>query len=186
MNLGQTALHVLKTVAPELALAIGGPFGPIAAAALHVALGTTDDKSAEQALTNATPEQLLAMKKANDDFLVQMQTLGIQREKLNFDDTSNARLREMTVKDWTPRILGYSVVILTVLMEAAIMIWGQPKVDGVVLGRVLGTWDSATMLVLSYYFGSSAGSSAKTDMLNSIATGTGAKDRRPLDQVAGK
>jgi len=31
---------VLRTVAPTIALAAGGPFGPLAAAAVHAALGT--------------------------------------------------------------------------------------------------------------------------------------------------
>jgi hypothetical protein len=46
---------------------------------------------------------------------------------------------------------------------------GQPKgIDGVVLGRILGTLDSALMLVLGYYFGSSAGSAEKTAAINKI------------------
>lgn len=175
MNLGQTALHILKAVAPEIALAVGGPFAPLAATALHLVLGTKDDKGADAAIVNATPDQLLAMKKANDDFVVQMETLGIAKEKLAYDDTANARLREMTVKDFTPRVLAYGVIILTILMEGAMMVWGQPKIDGVVLGRVLGTWEAATMLILSYYFGSSAGSASKQDALNQIAVNSNGK-----------
>lgn len=173
MSFGTTALQVLRTVAPTLALAVGGPFGPLAATAISAVLGKSPDdtKGMETALLTATPDQLLALKKAEDDFQVQMTTLGIAEEKLSFDDTSNARLREMTVKDWTPRILAFGVVAITLIMEGMMLVYGQPKsIDGVVLGRILGTWDGATMLVLAYYFGSSAGSAAKTDAINKIVT----------------
>jgi hypothetical protein len=174
MNFGEKALQVLRTVAPTLALAAGGPFGPLAAAAIHAALGTDpgDPKAAETALLNATPDQLLALKKADNDFEVRMKELGIEEKHLAYDDTANARGREIAVKDWTPRILAFGVVTLTIAMEGLLMFFGQPKgMDGVVLGRILGTWDGATMLVLAYYFGSSAGSASKTDTINQIAAG---------------
>lgn len=172
MNFGQKALQVLKAVAPELALALGGPFGPIAAAAVSTALGTPagDTKAAETALLTATPDQLLALQNSRQAFMAQMKQLGIDEEKLGFDDTANARAREVAVKDWTPRILAYAVVTLTVFLEGMLLLHGQPKeIDGVVLGRILGTWDAALMLVLSYYYGTSAGSISKTDALNQIA-----------------
>jgi len=170
-SFGAKALQVLRTVAPTIALAAGGPFGPLAAAAVHAALGTGgDDKAAETALLTATPDQLLALKKADSDLQVRLKELGIAEEKLGFDDTANARAREVAVKDWTPRILAYAVVTLTVFLEGMLLLHGQPKeIDGVVLGRILGTWDAALMLVLSYYYGTSAGSISKTDALNQIA-----------------
>lgn len=176
MNFGQTALQVLRTVAPTLALAVGGPFGPLAAAAIHAALGTTDQKSAEAALLNATPDQLLALKKADQDFQVRMKELGIEEEKLAFDDTANARARETAVKDWTPRIIAYLVILLVLVAEGSMFFVGQPKsMDGVVLGRILGTLDSALMLVLGYYFGSSAGSSNKDSTILSLSKDSIAK-----------
>lgn len=171
MNFGQKALQVLKTVAPTLALGALGPFGPLAAGLLASALGTPagDDKAAETALLGATPDQLLALKKAENDFTIQMKQLGIAEEKLSFDDTANARAREMTVKDWTPRIIAYLVIVLVMVAEGSMFFVGQPHgIDGVVLGRILGTLDSALMLVLGYYFGSSAGSADKTAAINKM------------------
>jgi len=169
MNFGQKALQILRTVAPTIALAAGGPFGPIAAAAIHAALGTADDKSAETALLNATPDQLLALKSAEQAFQVRMKELGIQEEQLVYTDIANARAREIAVKDWTPRIIAYLVIVLVLVAEGSMFFAGQPKgVDGVVLGRILGTLDSALMLVLGYYFGSSAGSSNKDSTIDKM------------------
>lgn len=173
MNFGDKALQILKTVAPTLALGALGPFGPLAATAISMALGTpaNDPKAAETALLGATPDQLLALKKADNDFQVQMRQLGIEEAKLSFDDTANARAREVAVKDQTPKIIAYLVILLVLIAEGSMFFVGQPKgVDGVVLGRILGTLDSALMLVLGYYFGSSSGSAEKTAALNKIAS----------------
>jgi len=172
MNLGTKALQVLKTVAPELALAVGGPFGPIAAAAIHAALGTTDDKSAEAALLNATPDQLLALQKARDDFTVRMKQLGIDEEKLSFDDTASARAREVAVKDHTPAILAYGITIGFFAVLGYMMVHGAPATNGgggeaflIILGSLGTAWAG----VISYYFGSSAGSVQKDKTLADIA-----------------
>jgi hypothetical protein len=173
MSFGSKALQILRTVAPTVALAVGGPFGPLASAAISAALGTPkgDDKAAEAALLTATPDQLLALTKENDAFQVQMKQLGIDEAKLTFDDTANARAREIAVKDWTPRIIAYLVILLVLVAEGSMFFVGQPKaMDGVVLGRILGTLDSALMLVLGYYFGSSAGSSNKDSTIDKMVT----------------
>ena len=169
MNFGQTALQVLKTVAPTLALAVGGPFGPLAAAAIHAALGSTDQASAEQALVNATPDQLLALKKADQDFAIRMKELGIAEEKLAFDDTANARAREMTVKDATPHILAYAITLGFFGVLGYLVVYGKPDTGGDVMLVLMGALGTAWTGIIQYYFGSSAGSAAKTDTINKIA-----------------
>jgi hypothetical protein len=171
MNFGQTAKSILATVAPLLGTAIGGPFGGLAGALLSKALGTTDPKAMEAAITSTDPDILLKLKQADTDFQTQMKALQISEEKLSFDDTANARAREIAVKDWTPRIIAYLVILLVLVAEGSMFFVGQPKaMDGVVLGRILGTLDSALMLVLGYYFGSSAGSSNKDSTIDKMVT----------------
>lgn len=172
MTFSAQALQVLRTVAPTIALAVGGPFGPLAATVLSKVLGTPpgDAKAAEASLLTATPDQLLALKKAEDDFQVQMRTLGIAEEKLAYDDTASARSREIAVKDNTPKIIAYLVITLVLVAEGSMFFVGQPKgIDGVVLGRILGTLDAALMLVLGYYYGSSAGSAKKDSTISDLA-----------------
>lgn len=169
MNLGQKALQVLRTVAPTVALAVGGPFGPIASAAVSAVLGTSDDKSTATALLNATPDQLLALKKAEEEFQARMKELGISEEKLAFDDVANARAREMTVRDYTPSILAYGITA-GFFGTLAFMLWnGKPAVGGDALLVMLGSLGTAWAGIVAYYFGSSAGSASKTDALNKIA-----------------
>lgn len=53
-----------------------------------------------------------------------------------------------------PHWLALLTVLIVGGIEASIMHWGAPPgLDGVVVGKVLGTMDGALMLVLSFYFG---------------------------------
>lgn len=171
MNIGQTALQVLKTVAPTLATAALGPFGPLAAAAISMALGTPagDAKAAEAALVNATPDQLLALKKSEQEFAVQMKTLGIEEEKLGFDDTANARAREMAVKDSTPSILAYGTTVGFFIALAALHFVPIPQENKATIYAMVSSLGTVWILQMGYYFGSSRGSDDKSKMLAEIA-----------------
>lgn len=169
-EIGSKALQVLKTVAPMLATAVGGPFGPLAGAAISAALGTApgDSKAADAALLNATPDQLLALQKANQDFQIQMKQLGIAEEKLTFDDIANARAREVAVKDSTPRNLAYLIIGFTGLCIAATLA-GWTKVDSALAGTLIGYLVAESRSTLTYYFGSSQSSQNKDATIASIA-----------------
>lgn len=170
LSLGAKALQILRTVAPTLALAAGGPFGPIAAAAIHLALGTdpTQPASAETALLNATPDQLLALKKAGNDFEVQMKTLGVQEEQLAYADTANARAREIAVKDMTPHVLAYGVTF-GFFGILGFLLWNGKPPGGDVIMVMLGALGAAWTGIIQYYFGSSSGSASKDKTISDIA-----------------
>lgn len=70
----------------------------------------------------------------------------------------------------TTHILAFLTVLIVGTVEGLFLHFGIPSgMDGVVVGRILGTMDSSLMLVLSYYFGSSSGSDRKNILLaNSV------------------
>jgi len=172
MNFGQKALQVLKTVAPTLATAVGGPLAGYAVSAVTSALGTPpgDQKAAEAALLSATPDTLLALRKGEQEFTARMRELGISEEQLVFQDVANARAREIAVHDNTPKVLAYLVIAFTGIIEGYALLHGLPEaIDKVIVGRILGTLDSASILVLGYYFGSTLSSRKKDDTIAEIA-----------------
>lgn len=170
MNFGTKAKQVLGAIAPMLGTAIGGPFGTMAGTLLATALGTPegDEKAAETALLSASPDILLKVRQAGQDFLVRMKELGISEDKLVFDDIANARAREMAVKDTTPRNLAYLILAFAgVCIGATLMGW--TKVDSALAGTLIGYLVAESRSALSYYFGSSRGSKEKDDTLAEIA-----------------
>lgn len=163
----KAAVGVLSTVAPMLATAVGGPLAGAATAAIAKALGLPQEMPAEEvafAVQNATPDQLLAIKKAEQDFAVKMKALDIDIIALGNADRDSARKREMAVKDWMPKVLGLMVVASTIA-AVLLVLTGKARVEDALAGALVQMLVNASLLVLGYYFGSSAGSAAKDVML---------------------
>lgn len=163
---------VLSKVAPVLASALGGPLAGTAVAAIQDAFGIKPvgssqdkEKAVVEALNSATPDQLLALKKADQEYAVQMEGLGLKKEELAGTDRDSARKREINVRDNTPKILAYAITLGFFGVLAALMLGDMPANSKEVLYIMLGTLGTAWTGVISYYFGSTAGSSEKTKLL---------------------
>ena len=106
-------MRIIGAVAPSLATAVGGPIGGMAVKFITDALGIPSDSSKDdiaKAINNATPDQLVALKKAENDFTVRMKELDIDLERIASSDRDSARRRESQVRDWMPRILAFVIV----------------------------------------------------------------------------
>lgn len=140
--------------------------------------GTVESIGNAVAALTGNADAMLALKKADEEYALQMQAAGFKQiqdmEALAVQDRESARNREIQVKDNTPKILAYlyaSGFFITLAAEIWIAISGkiinplaEKSIDlllGVLVGMVLGTKE--------YYFGSSAGSEKKSDLLADIA-----------------
>ena len=72
---------LFKTVAPWIGTALGGPLGGMAVEAVASAFGLGDKTTdaIKTAIGGATPEQMLALKNADQTFALQMQELGFKQ-----------------------------------------------------------------------------------------------------------
>jgi hypothetical protein len=170
--------NIVGKFAPMLGAALGGPLGGAAAGAIANALGL-DDKSEEAikaALAGTTPEQLLALKTAEQDFAVKMGELGLKREELGFTsdkdqlaiaagDRDSARKREIAVGDRTVRNLAYAITLGFFGILVGLMFVNIPPESKGVLYVMLGSLGTAWTGVVGYYFGTTAGSKQKTELL---------------------
>ena len=162
---------IVGKVAPMLGAALGGPLGSLAVTGIADALGLSDKTEAAitEALAGTTPEQLLALKNADQAFAVKMQELGFANakdmESLASGDRDSARKREMVVLDKTPRNLAYGVTggFFSILMF--MMFFEIPVASRDILNIMLGTLGASFSGVIGYYFGSTAGSKLKSELL---------------------
>jgi hypothetical protein len=166
-----STLGLVGAVAPTIAKTLGGPLAGAAVAALSKAvLGKDGGTHAEieAALQSATPEVLAAIRKADQDFEAEMGRQGIDLERINAEDRNSARQREVQANDsWTPRILA-GVVITGFFAAVGYVLSGKVGLtgeQGTLVGVLIGYVSAKADQVVSYYFGSSAGSKAKTDAL---------------------
>ena len=163
---------LVGTVAPTIATALGGPLAGMAVKAVGDALGL--DKPTEEAISatlqGATPDTLLKLKQADQDFAVKMRDLDIKLDELETKDKDSARNMLIQTRSYTPSVLSWIVVMATLALEGYVMLHGIPKeVDDLVAGRVLGTLDTAFGMVLTFWLGTSFSSRSKDDTIKAMA-----------------
>jgi hypothetical protein len=159
---------LLGQVAPTIATALGGPLAGLAAKTLStVLLGKEDGSETEiaKALQGASPDQLAAIKKIDADFKTRMAELEIDLERIVAGDRDSARKREVALGDHTPKILAAAITIGFFGILFWMFVHGVPKNGNEALLLMLGALQTAFTGVIAYYFGSSAGSKAKTDAM---------------------
>jgi len=168
MNLLESFGPLLGQLAPTIATALGGPLAGVAVKTLSNALFGHENASEDQiseAMASATPDQLAAIKKIDADFKVQMKSLDIDLERISAGDRDSARQMQRETKDWVPKVLA----IVITLGFFGILIWmllnGMPKTGTEALLMMLGALGTAWTGVINFYYGSSAGSKAKTDAM---------------------
>lgn len=159
---------LVGTIAPTIATALGGPMAGMAVKALSgVLLGkeSGSEKEIAAALQGASPETLLNLKEADLAFEARMAELGVDLEKIAADDRNSARDREKSVGGNANAILA-SVVIAGFFGSVAAVLFGNVGADpatATLVGSVIGYASAKADQVVSYYFGSSAGSARKTE-----------------------
>lgn len=180
---------LLKSVAPTLATMLAGPLAGTAVEALQTVFGITTDTSGKDlpsaitaittAITNGgmTPDAIAALRAADQKHAELLGQQGIDLQKINLAHeeaiaagviADRASARDMAVKGndmWTPRLLALAVVIGWGAVQFYLI--GHVVDAGMreLIARVLGTLDSALMCVLYFYFGGSAGSNRKTELM---------------------
>ena len=165
--------NLVRTVAPGLATALGGPLAGAAVQTISTAvLGKPDGTEEEVAIAVASggADALLKLKEAENAFAIKMKEIGVDLEKVHANDRADARGREVKTGDiWTPRILAATIIGGFLAMVASVLLG---KVSGIadpvaagMIGTLIGYVSAKADQVVSYYFGSSAGSAAKTDLL---------------------
>jgi hypothetical protein len=160
--------RLLAQVAPAIGTAIGGPFGALAGTAIKAVLGLSEDAdeaAMAQALAKATPDQLLALKEADNKFRLSMEQIGVDLAKIDADDRASARQREAAVRDWIPGTLAIGVTLGFFGLLTSIMFKSPPTESKDLLNIMLGALGAAWASIVSYYFGSSAGAARKDAML---------------------
>jgi len=146
--------NIVGAVAPTLGTALGGPMGGMAANMIADVLGVPNNpKSIEKAIQDATPEQMLELKKVEQEFELKMKELEVDVFNLEVADGQDAR--KAFSKDWTARIVGVSVV--GGFMGYIFLVTLQPPEQNseALINLVLGYLGGLASAVISFYFGAS-------------------------------
>ena len=159
---------LVGTVAPTLASMLGGPLAGSAVRALsELVLGKADGTEEEvvQQLQAADPATLLKLKELDKQFTTQMRQLDVDLERIAAEDRGSARSREMALRDHAPVLLAMLTFCGFFGILAALIFLEIPASGREPLSIMLGTLGSMIVAVSQYYFGSSLGSTQKTQLL---------------------
>jgi hypothetical protein len=155
----------LKQIAPTVATALGGPLAGMAVSAISKAIGVDEDKVQDLISDNKlTADQVAQLKLAEIELAKQAQELGLNFEKLAVDDRKSAREMQATTRSMMPPILA-SAVTVGFFGIVVMMFFNQVDSNNPAILMMLGSLGTAWTGIIAYYFGSSAGSQAKTEMM---------------------
>ena len=168
-------LDFLKTLAPLIGTAIGGPFGGIAAGFIAEKLGlegkTVDAVTKALSDNKMTADQVSAIRLAEIDFTKFMAQNEITKDQLDTQNTADARAMQIAVKSHTPDILAVIIVTGFFGILIAMMLGLLTVTDQQALLILLGSLSAGFGAVLNFFFGSSRGSQNKDVLLaNSTPT----------------
>jgi hypothetical protein len=159
----------LKQIAPTIATVLGGPLAGMAVEAIGSAFGMTDatqDKIKDIVQSgNMTGEQIAAVKQAEIALQAKLKELDIDVEKVHAGDRDSARKMQIETKSLIPGALALLVTFgffgILVGMMRGLLVISENQALLIMLGALGTAWGS----VVNYYFGSSASSDAKTQLL---------------------
>lgn len=162
---------IISTVAPWVGTALGGPLGGLAVEAAANALGLTDKTTdaLKTAVSGATPEQLLALKQADQAFALQMQALGFQQvsdlEAIAAGDRKDARAMQVVTRSWVPAILTCVLLGAFNFALAALFMLAVPDGNRDIVVYMIGQLSGFAAAAVAYWLGTTRNSQTKTDMI---------------------
>lgn len=156
----------LKQIAPTIATALGGPLAGLAVSAISKAVGVDEDKVTDLISSNKmTPEQIAQVKIAEIELKKQENELGLNFEALAVDDRKSAREMQAATRSIVPPALA-GAITLGFFGILSMLLFGQVDGNNPTILMMLGSLSTAWTGIIAYYFGSSAGSQAKTELLS--------------------
>ena len=156
----------LKSIAPTVATALGGPLAGMAVAAVSKALGCDPDEV--QGIISSgklTAEQVASIQLAELELKKQAQSMNLDFEQLAVADRKSARDMQVATKSYLVPVLA--VIIVTSFVGVVVStLAGFSTIDSVMAGTLIGYLSAKADQVLSFFFGSTAGSQRKTELLS--------------------
>lgn len=160
-------IPTLTNIAPTIAAALGGPMAGMGVSALESLFGLDpgstekDDSGLTKAVLGMSPDIAAKMRAADQEFAAKMKQLDIDVIALAAKDRDSARNMQVQTKDITPRVIAGGIIMGFFGLSGLMAFRDIPVANHDVLLTLIGSLGTCVTAVVSFYFGSSAGSQAK-------------------------
>jgi hypothetical protein len=159
----------LKTLAPMLGTALGGPLGGAAAAFIADKLGLENKtiEAVSEVLNSGkmSPDQIANIKLAEIDFKKFLETNKIKMEEIAAADRNSAREMLKTTRSYVPATLTFIITAGYFVTLIGMMTKFFTVADSQVMLIMLGQLGTAWGVAIAFWFGTTSGSRDKTDIL---------------------
>jgi len=159
-------LKKIAGYAPDIVGAVLSGGATLPATALRIiskeltGMETDDPNLVEKAVNNATPDQLLKLKQANNDFIVKKMQLENEEAANQRADTQNARKEHKG--HWMTWLLPLLMFCLFSALSYALMKFAIPEENRDLLIFMTGQVSGFMAAGVTYWLGSSRGSAEKS------------------------
>jgi len=158
-------MNWLTQIAPTIATCLGGPLAGLAVTALSKLFGVAPDQVQSMINDNKlSADQIAAVQQEEIRFKEQTQALGLNFEQLAVEDRKSARDMQTTTQSIIPPLLSLLVTVGFFGILAYLMVTPADTANTPLM-IMLGSLGTAWTGIIAFYFGSSAGSRAKDQML---------------------
>lgn len=164
---------LVKTIAPTLGTALGGPAAGAATKFLaDKFLGNPDatEQDLAEAVLSASPEQLAEIRRLDNEFKLEMRRLDIDVYRLDTENTKDARsMAKATTLG--PQVILSAVFVVGYFAVLFLLFSGKVQLDDGLqqLGYILlGVMTGELPRIMQFWFGSSQGSKDKDKKLTAV------------------
>jgi len=160
---------IVKSIAPVIGTALGGPMAGAAVKMLSSKLlGKEDGTEAEleQFISTASPDQLLQIKQIDNDFKLSMKALDVDVFKLEQEGRANAR--ENHKDHFMPTLICIVLTLVVTVIAVGLMITTIPESNEGILNMIIGQVLTAWIGSVAYWVGTTKSSSDKSKLLGPV------------------
>lgn len=158
----------LKTLAPLIGTALGGPLGGAAATFVASKLGLKEStiEVVSDVLNSGkmTPDQIAQLKLAEIDFQKFLETNKIDLAKMDLENVKDAREMQKSTRATTPAVLSYGVTLGFFGILSSMLFYSYQPTEPLLI--MLGALGAAFGAVVNFWLGSSHGSQVKSELLS--------------------
>lgn len=150
---------LLKSLAPTIASAAGGPMAGMAVRMAAQKLGVPDATANEiEDIIEREPEKAVLLKEADTEFKDRIREMEIDLDSFKSELEDRKHARETFKNDWTPKVFGILALLLYGAYVLTVTIMPHDQNDETIISLVLGQLSGILGTMAAFWF---SGSSTK-------------------------
>ena len=150
---------LLKSLAPTIASAAGGPMAGMAVKMAAKKLGLPDTATANEIedLIEREPDKAVMVREADKDFKNRIREMEIDLESFKTEVEDRKDARENFASDWTPKVFSVLTLLLYGAFVMILTLMPHDQNDETIISLVLGQLSGILGTAAAFFYGSSSG-----------------------------